>query len=99
MDASLQEIRARKQQVISQMKDRYQNRIVSNLQSLRLQHDKVKTQIKIDNDRMLQAQRDEIKAKLESKYLKLENETRVKHFRAIKEMNTVEIERLKIDKE
>ena len=98
MDASLQEIRARKQQVISQMKDRYQNRIVSNLQSLRLQHDKVKTQIKIDNDRMLQAQRDEIKAKLESKYLKLENETRVKHFRAIKEMNTVEIERLKIDK-
>jgi hypothetical protein len=98
VDASLQEIRARKQQVISQMKDRYQNRIVSNLQSLRLQHDKVKTQIKIDNDRMLQAQRDEIKAKLESKYLKLENETRVKHFRAIKEMNTVEIERLKIDK-
>ena len=81
------------------MKDRYQNRIVSNLQSLRLQHDKVKTQIKIDNDRMLQAQRDEIKAKLESKYLKLENETRVKHFRAIKEMNTVDIERLKIDKE
>ena len=48
---------------------------------------------------MLQAQRDEIKAKLESKYLKLENETRVKHFREIKEMNTVEIEKLKIDKE
>ena len=48
---------------------------------------------------MLQAKRDEIKAKLESKYLKLENETRVKHFRAIKEMNTVEIEKLKIDKE
>ena len=47
---------------------------------------------------MLKAQRDEIKAKLESKYLKLENETRVKHFRAIKEMNTVEIEKLKEDK-
>ena len=48
---------------------------------------------------MLQAKRDEIKAKLESKYLKLENETRDKYFRAIKELSIVEIEKLKIEKE
>jgi hypothetical protein len=36
---------------------------------------------------------------LESKYLKLENETRDKYFRAIKELSIVEIEKLKIEKE
>ena len=54
------------------MKERYQNKIQSQLQSLRLQHDKAKTQSKIDNERRLQAMRDEIKSKLESKYLQME---------------------------
>ena len=34
------------------------------MQSLRLQHDKTKTQGKIDNERRLQAKRDEIKSRL-----------------------------------
>jgi hypothetical protein len=50
------------------------------MQSLRLQHDKVRTQIKIDNDRRLKAMRDEIKSRLEAQYLKLENEIRQKSF-------------------
>lgn len=41
----------------------------------------------------------EIKSKLESKYLKLENETRIKCFRVVKELTTVEIEKFKIEKE
>jgi hypothetical protein len=51
------------------MKERYQHKIHSQLQSLRLQHDKARTQGKIDNERKLQAMREEIKAKLESKYI------------------------------
>ena len=73
--------------------------MTSQLQSLRLQHDKVKTQVKIDNDRMLQAQRNEIKSRLESKYLKIENEYRLKNLQNIKQMQTVEVEKLKINRE
>lgn len=67
------------------------------MQSLRLQNDKAKTQMKIDNDRRLQAMRDEIKSKLESKYLKLENETRSKSFKELKEMSTVHQEKHKLN--
>jgi hypothetical protein len=66
------------------------------MQSLRLQHDKTKTQGKIDNERRLQAKRDEIKSRLQAKYLKMENEIRMKCFMAVKEMSTVEVEKQKI---
>ena len=42
--------------------------------------------------------RAEIKSKLESKYLKMENETRLKCFRAVKELSTVEVEKWRIEK-
>ena len=69
----------------------------SQIQSLRLQHDKSRTQIKIDNERKLQAMRDEIKAKIESKYLQQENETRSKCFQKIREMETIINEKYKIN--
>ena len=98
-EAVLDELNARKKQLASQLKDRMSNRISSQLQSLRLQHDKVKTQIKIDNDRILTAQRDEIRSRLESKFIKNENEYRLKNLQMIKRLQTVEVEKLKINKQ
>ena len=96
-DAHLQDINTRKQQVLSQMKERYQHKIQSQLQSLRLQHDKARTQGKIDNERKLQAMRAEIKAKLESKFIQLENEIRGKSLRRIKDIATVDLARHKLN--
>jgi hypothetical protein len=56
----------------------------------------VKTQSKIDNDRRFKAKRDEIKSRLEAKYLKLENEMRLKSYQSIKSMTITEIEKHKI---
>ena len=96
VESHIKELHARKIQQMSQLKDRYNNRISSHLQSLRLQHDKVKTQSKIDNDRRLQAKRDEIKSRLEAKYLQLENELKSKAYQDIKSMAIVEVEKHKI---
>ena len=96
-DAHFEEIRAKKAQLISQLKDRMTNRITSQMQSLRLQYDKNRTQIKIDGDRRLQAMRDEIRSRLESKYLKEENQIRLKCFKTIKEMQIVKVEKIKIE--
>jgi len=41
--------------------------------------------------------RDEVKSKLEAKYLKMENETRSKCYSEIKNLNTVEMEKFKIN--
>lgn len=89
VEGHLKELQARKVQQMSQLKDRYNNRISSHLQSLRLQHDKVKTQSRIDNDRRLQVKRDEIKSRLEAKYLKMENQIRTKCYEEIKSMAIV----------
>lgn len=43
--------------------------------------------------------RAEIKSKLESKYLKMENQIRGECFRAVKEMSSVELEKEKINKD
>jgi len=45
--------------------------------------------MKMDNIRQLQAMRDEVKAKIETNYMRLENEAMTKNFNALKELSTV----------
>mmetsp|Transcript_8791 Transcript_8791/g.14921 ORF Transcript_8791/g.14921 Transcript_8791/m.14921 type:complete len:105 (-) Transcript_8791:435-749(-) len=79
------------------MKERLRTRIQSQLQTLRLQHDKHKTQCKIDNDRLLLAMRQQIKAQAESEHIKRENEVHSSAFNFIKDLQEVELEKYKIE--
>jgi len=47
---------------------------------------------------MIQAQKNEIKSRLECKYLKLENEYRLLGYEKVKQLNTVGVEKLKMKK-
>lgn len=73
VDATLDDIAARKKQLLSQMKERYQNKLQSQLQTMRLQFDKERTQCQIDHERRLQAMRNEVRARLESTHIQEEN--------------------------
>ena len=82
---------------MAQLKDRYHNKLQSQVQSLRLAHDKSRTQVKIDNERKLQAMRDEIKARVESKYLGMENEERSKTYQKLRDLETNILDKGRID--
>jgi hypothetical protein len=53
--------------------------------------------MKMDNIRQLQAMRDEVKAKIETNYMRLENEAMTKNFNALKELSTVQLEKHKLN--